>query len=400
MNILYILQQSIYNNEGKWISSDSNINMMGGILRELLEKTDWHFYILIAPLNDFADIKSYDELLDSNERIHWVPYNFIVDAFFNRQHFNIGDFDSMFKPLPKIDVVWNNITELSRNIKTYLWYKSKETKLISCCYWLDAPEIGEEKIDKNISYDWRQFDGFECSDLAVFTCKSTKKAFIQNARKKFNGKYTSAIKNKSTIWDFGFSTKEADKYKTDEKFDKPTILFLNRLSGINYTHHEEFIQAINLLAEKRNDFQVIFTNPSGKYSSEWLKENVKNVLIYKDHPLNRQEYFELLWKAEVSVHLYNIERYGGCANLESIYCENTIIMPKVFEYAKRGGSKYEYYCDIPIAPESICEKLNLALDNMSDSSIKMKKFVKKESSFESISDNVIKDIKGLFSYDK
>jgi len=81
MNILYILQQSIYNKNKKWISSDSNIQMMRGILSELIEKTDWNFYVLIAELENFADIKDYKEIFD-NERVHFIPYKFPVDAFF------------------------------------------------------------------------------------------------------------------------------------------------------------------------------------------------------------------------------------------------------------------------------------------------------------------------------
>lgn len=400
MNILYILQQSVYNNENKWISADSNIQMCCGILRELLEKTNWNFYILIAPIKDFADIKSYDELLEKNERIHWIEYNFPIDAFFLRQHFSMFDFQKMWSNLPKINVVWNNIIELSRNIKTFLWYKSKETKLISCCYWMDTPEINEPKVDKEISYQWRQFDGYECSDLCAFTCESTRKAFFDNAEKFIDiiqTDYLCKIYDKSKIWDFGFSTKEADKYFTNEKFNKKTIVFANRLSGINYTHHEEFIQAVNELYEKRQDFQVVFTNPSGKYSWEKLKQLVKPLYIYKEHSLSRKEYFELLWKADISVHLYGMgnsgaERYGGCFHRESVYCNNIIITPKIFEYMKIQGDDYLFYIKRDFS--DFINKLNLALDiaYFNNDRIKNRNL---NSSFEKISNNIIKDIEGL-----
>lgn len=396
MNILYVLQQSIYNNEGKWITADSNINMMIGMLREAVKKTDWHFYILISPLEDFADLHSYDELIPdikNKNQITFIPYDFPVDAFLNRQHFNVVDFNSTLASLPKIDVVWNNITELSRNIKTILKFKSPDTKLVTCCYWLDAPEIGQEKVDKDISYAWRQFDGFECSDLVVFTCKSTKAAFFENAKLMFNRKYVNAIKAKSTIWDFGFSKKEADKYDPHAKYDKPTILFLNRLSGINYTHHEEFIEALKILETKGVDYQVAFTNPSGKVDNKWLSENIKN-LVQLDTPLSRRDYFALLWKANISVHLYNKELYGGVAHRESLYCKNTVITPKVNEYLNIQGEDYPYYTQG--TPNDLAEVLYKALKtNMPEDKWSEIRKRNLNSSFEKVIRKVMKDMEAL-----
>ena len=391
MNILYVLQQSIYNNNSKWISADSNINMMVGVFKELVRKTDWEFYVLIAPIEDFEDINSYDEIF-KHEQVHFVPYNFPIDAFLNRQHFNIFHFDFMYKALPTIDIVWNNIIELSRNIKTYLFQNSKNTKLISCCYWMDTPEINEAKVDNSISYQYRQFDGYECSDLCIFTCKSTKEAFFNNAKKLFNFSKIKEIKKKSFIWDFGFSKKEANKYKLTEKFDKTTILFLNRLSGINYTHHEEFINAVNELYKERQDFQVVFTNPSGKYSFDELRELVNPLYVYKEHSLSRQEYFNLLWKSDISFHGFTKERYGGCSHRESIHCNNIIVSPEVFEYKAIQGNEYSFYVNTNFS--NLKEILNKAIDfkgTLSDSVYKNNN----NSSFEKISTKVIKNIEIL-----
>lgn len=399
MNILHILQQSIYNNDSKWLTSDSNIDMTCGILRELVVKRpDWNHYVLIAPLHDFADITSYDEIF-KHENVNFIPYPFIVDAFLNRQNFSIKDFDRVFSSLPKIDLVWNNLTEVSRNIKTYLFQKKSDAKLITACYWMDTPEIGEEKVDPSISYQYRQFDGYECSDIVVFTCNSTKKAFFDNAEKVFVKEKITPILDKSVIWDFGFSTKEADQYRTNEKFDKKTILFLNRLSGINYTHHLEFIEAVNRLYEKRQDFQVIFTNPSQKANWDELKQQIPALHVYKDgKALNRQEYFELLWKADVSFHGYLSERYGGVANTESIYCNNITVMPEVYEYARRGGPDYPFYVKNDFS--NLETMLGFALDRTSiflnskvHNEMKQRNL---ESAFETISDKVISDIEKLF----
>jgi hypothetical protein len=313
-----------------------------------------------------------------------------------RQDFNSKEFDDIFKnKLPKIDIIWNNITEISRNIKTYLKYSLRQDiKIITCCYWLDLLEIGESKVDKDVSYQWRQFDGFECADLVMFTCQSTKKGWIENSKKIFNKKFINRILEKSTVWDFGYSVNELDEYATEKKFDKKTILFLNRLSETNYTHHNDFINAINRLSKIRNDFQVVFTNPSMKISFKDLKSNVKNLYMYSDKSLNRKQYIELLWRADISIHLYTKERYGGCANVEAIHCDNIAIMPNVFEYKRRGGNSYQYFINKKIDINEIVDKLNKALDSSfinSKDHLEMKQR-NLESSFELVSDGVIRDI--------
>ena len=402
MTILYVLQQSIYNNNNKWLTADSNINMMTGMLRTVLEKRDWKFKILVAPLKDFADINSYDEIF-KHDNVEFVPFNFPVNAFTNRQNFVVKDWNKVLKKY-KPDIIWNNITEVSRNIKTLLFNNKIDSKLITTCYWLDAPEIGQEKVDTSISYDWRQFDGFECSDLVAFTCESTKKAWTKNAKNKFNKKYINDILKKSVIWDFGYSSYELNS-EYDEDFyreiknktsNKQIILFLNRLSGINYTHHEEFIEAVNMLAKERDDFVVIFTNPSQKYSWDSLRSYVDNLVVLKEDSLTRGEYSTLLKAGNISVHLFEKELYGGCAHRESIESENIVVTTKVNEYLRIQGKSYKFYCTVN--PESIKDKLSMALDTKTF--INVKDFGKiyirnSKSSFEEISIDVINNIENI-----
>jgi len=356
MNILYILQQSVYTYDRKWVTADSNIDMMRGILSQLVSDTPWHFYILIGKISDFHDITDYNQILD-HPQIHWIEMPFPVDAFLNRQNFDIFMFGELMQKLPKIDVIWNNITEVSRNIKTWLYYRKYDAKLISSCYWLDCPEIYEPKVPKNISYQWRQFDGFECSDLVTFTCNSAKDGWERNARMVFHESYVDSILGKSAIWNFGYSSEELDSYSDVDDIvpdGPPIIAFLNRMSGINYTHHMEFIKAIKAIDKDFGlncpiPFRVFFTNPSGKVGWEWLKIEVPYLEILEGQQegkiLSRKNYAELLWKSAITVHLFDKERYGGCAHRESIHCNNIVVTPNVFEYRRIAGQDYPFYIE-------------------------------------------------------
>lgn len=420
MNILYILQQSIYNAEkpSKWLTLDSNINMMVGILSQLVvTKPSWKFYVLIAPLSDFANITSYDEIM-KHPNVVFIPYKQPVNAFLLRQHFDVELFDSTVKNLNvKFDVVWNNITELSRNIKTWFhvnYSKDDRPKLITCCYWLDCQEIpGQAKVASDIAYQWRQVDGFECSDLAVFTCRSTLDAFEQNGRKFVSEDVIARILDKSRIWDFGYSLNEitshiqADGFKSlqQELVDKsegfPIVTFLNRMSDNNYTRHLDFIDAIDALYERNPNFRVVYANPSQKIPWKYLQDRTKNMLLWRDRALTRKEYFALLTVADTSVHLYTNELYGGCAHREAVECGAKIVCPAVNEYRRIHGDDWPFYVEVNKLDEFA--NLDVAISRAITTPFEFEpKFgeaisrCRKLSAFEIVHHNVVTDIEGLF----
>ena len=371
--------------------------MTMGIVNELILKTDWNVDIMLAPLHSFEDLEQYEDLcINKSPRIHFIQRPGPVSAFTNRYHFDVGLFTQTL--LNKhYDVVVNNIIELTRNIKTVLYDNKLKAKIIVGNYWMDCPEIGENKVPKEISYDWRQIDGAECADLVTFTCYSTKRIFLKNLETKFNApKCSTIIQMKSTIWNFGFSAEELDRYKTTEKFDRLTVVFPNRLSGINYTHHKEFIQIVNELYNEGYNFQVVFTNPSGKVSWEELKNLVKPLKIISEKPLNRKEYIELLWMSDIVVSLYTIERYGGCANVEAIYCGNYPVMTKFGEYLTRVPPEFDNFVEVDLS--NLKEVLKKVLTTKVDPNFyaRIKENITSTSSYERVSRRVISDIERLF----
>lgn len=334
MKILYILQQSIYTPDGKWLTADSNINMLVGFLTAFrgVESAwkDTQVDVVIGRRVDFADLDQFLNIF-SDPHVNFIQFPFIVDAYYNRQHFDLREWLPIIKN-GDYDIIINCLTEQSRNIKTILVREKLKAKLITQCFWLDCPEIDKAKVDPSISYQWRQFDGMECSDLAVFTCQTTFNDFFQNAPFVFDAQKVREVFQKSTIWDFGYSQFEVDMYKRSRIVPQKcaTIGFLNRLAGINYTNHTAFIEAIKLLAadpQYKDRFAVRFTNPSKKVDDDWLASNVPNFESFLDgKPLNRAEYFQFLNECDITCHLFVIEAYGGCALRESIACGNVPVV--------------------------------------------------------------------------
>lgn len=349
MNIVYVLQQSIFQNSEPplWLASDSNINMFLDLAKTVYDlNPKVHFYTLIAPLEDFDDWTEYPDL----PNVTWIPFKFRVNAFTNRYQLDLDKFLEAWNYATELgnkepDILINNITELTGNMKQVLWHAGKKPKIVTTCYWLDCPEIDEAKVPWEITYQFRQAEGFALSDLAVFTCKSTKEAWSDNANVLLGDALRKWILNKSTIWDFGYCQSNIDEAEPmfKEPSPLPIVLFPNRLSGINYTKHKEFIAAINELWDQRKDFMVAFTNPSRKVSEEWFDANVKPPRLIFDKPLSRSDYFSLLKECAVFCSLYKIERYGGCAHREALASGVIPITPKVFEYEKIQEHNYPFY---------------------------------------------------------
>lgn len=347
VSIFYVMQNSVYNNEGKWISGDSNLNMGMDLFKTVHSlNPNVHFYVLVPPLEDFADWTEYPNI----PNVTWVPFKFRINAFTNRYQLDLDKFLEAWNQASEIaakepDVLINNITELTGNMKQVLWHAGKKPKIVTTCYWLDCPEIDEAKVPWEITYQFRQAEGFYLSDLAVFTCESTKEAWKENAFSFLDKECAQWILDKSTIWDFGYSQANVDNAEPmfKEPSPLPIVLFPNRLSGINYTNHKEFIAAVNELWNERKDFMVAFTNPSRKASEEWLDAHVLPPRLIFDKPLSRKDYFSLLKECAVFCSLYKIERYGGCAHREALASGVIPVTPRVFEYERIQGKNYPFY---------------------------------------------------------
>lgn len=395
------MQQSIYDTQKKWISADSNINMFAGIVSSILElRPNWKFCVLIGV--PFKDIENPNQILN-HKNVGYIKNDYPVSSVLSRYHFDANKAAKLLDSI-RPDVIWNNIPSITRNWRAVMSELESSLclrpLLINCNYWIDTKT--EPKVaDDRVAYGLRQIDGALAADLVPFTCESTKEIFLREVFFESGLSNQRRVRGNSTIWDFGFSTKEMDKYFVGRRFKKITIIFPNRLSRINYTHHKEFIEAVNSLYKERKDFQVIFTNPSHKISWQWLHENVASLKIIANHILNRKEYVELLWKSDIVVSLYDKERYGGCANVEAIYCDCLPVMTRYGEYETRASKSYPFFVELPLTANKIKDKLNDAIDFVKSCKIQIKDWTIiesdlkqriKKSSYEQVVPIVIEDI--------
>lgn len=140
--------------------------------------------------------------------------------------------------------------------------------------------------------------------------------------------------------------------------EKKVITFPGRLSKgeESRTNHDKFQEAIQILREKRQDFEVYLTDPNSAindFRPEWVKT------IKKD----RYEFLNLLDKTDIVVSLMDIQGFGGISIREALLFGCTPIIPYQHEYTKMAPKDYNGFIKDNITVEKLVEKLNWALDN-------------------------------------
>lgn len=229
----------------------------------------------------------------------------------------------------KPDIIFNWCDCLSRNFKTIIEMNNLKTKIITFYVFIDVPGLNLVPID--YSYFIRQVDSALVSDAIYFMTELNEKTFCKNAER-----FNTVICN-SHVAEFSFSQKRLDEQSKGLKpipHEKKWIVFPNRLSSNNYSRHIEFIKAINSLYSRRQDFEVIMTNPTKYMSDNKLEKIVKSIVFpYGKISLDRRQYLNLLLSSEYCCALFK-ELHGGFAIREAIYFGCIPIVPMINDYAK------------------------------------------------------------------
>jgi hypothetical protein len=104
---------------------------------------------------------------------------------------------------------------------------------------------------------------------------------------------------------------------------KVDLLFVQRCSASNYTHHREFIEAIKILRiEQSWQGRVVFTDPTGYLEQQGRHElnglDLAALNIEYAHCQSRDAYYKLLGDSKVAVAMMTDDLHGGVAIREAI----------------------------------------------------------------------------------
>jgi hypothetical protein len=380
------------------INADSNMTILNGIIENMPD--DYSFYVFM-PAERFCNC-SFHKAITANKDITFLESSTKpISAFSLRYDF---DFSEMMSTLDMVqpDFIVNNTPSLTRNLKAVLFMlKSKmknQPKLINFLHFLDYP--GEDKVPKEISYFMRQVEGILCSDLAVF------QSFTVRDKALFAiDEYFSKIKEfmnpnlKSSVWNATYSQSAIDKFKNQEKFEKKTIMFPNRLSSTNYSNHLRFFEAIRNISKQRNDFQVIVNNPTQYMSYDEISKLCPNLKILNNgNLLDRELYLKTLHQVDIGVALFVQEGHGGVSSKEFQAAGCLPVFPQTNEYQYLMLPDYKGFCKIDLS--DLENSINYTLDvcrtkEGNDLKIIGKRMIFQRDSFEFNIRNVKKDFDEL-----
>lgn len=356
MNILYIPQLSMYNKRTRGFTpeADGNVNMLRNTINE------WHKYYpddtFIILLPNQEEIYNHKFNFNNADNIHFCYYdNYVVSSRINRFNFPMKEIYYRLSNYTKPDIIINDVIEIVGNIKQmYKIYDNHEPKIISNIRHLDD--------ETNYSYMYRVIDGIEQSDL-VTILSDTMWLNLQEQLEDLVPYYRiEDLMFKVNTFEPSVSFKELLPYMEETNEDEIIITFPGRLSEgeEERTNWDKFIKAIKIVREKRQDFEVYFTDPNNAMADE-LKVNLKNWI--KIIPKNRKKFLNLLNKTDIIVSLMDKEGFGGISPREALLFNCRPIIPYAHEYKKMQSNKYPGFITSPINPKELARALEWAINN-------------------------------------
>lgn len=276
----------------------------------------------------------------------------------NRYHFDIDQWDAQ---LSISDIVFNNIPEITRNMRAILG--DRKIPIVNFHHFCDY--IQEDKLVTSwqngnlFSYFWRQLDGYISGDFNVFNCAESRRGWHEAINYAL-----SEVQALSTIrenCDFITTYTDVLGYidsQTEAYFPELTALFNSRITESMYTNWDKVIR---LFMNDNIKGECIMTNPSHDKGIRAIKKvlgdtflnDYTNEIVYIDDDsfevlrspngklkivsdkLTRQQYLKLAGMCQLAINLYENERYGGIAIREAIgYGASFPIVPDIFSYKK------------------------------------------------------------------
>ena len=313
---------------GKWhLLKDGHVRMMKNQIIAIESCTDKHEYIFIVPtLEDVEDASTnflYDLDNKLQKKIDVKLMKLSRNVALNRFHFDMNELIKNKNCFSCIDLLITDVPELARNFKIfYKIHLKRDINIISNVHYLDI--YPENSLNGESNYFWRQLDGLLCSNKNSFLVSKQYADFFRYAKEKISMEIMSEIMSKTSVLDFMiFSEDELNARKKEYENEKKLITFISRCSDDKRTRWKFFINTIKKLRNRREDFEVILTNPSGVKEKELDKEidDAKDFITYSKK-LDRNSYIDLLWKSDIVPLLYNIDNNMAVGFYEAIYCNN------------------------------------------------------------------------------
>ncbi len=220
--------------------------------------------------------------------------------------------------------------------------------------------------DPSDLYRFIHYPGMEVTDLANLLCLDRvlvpshylRGVILENIGN-WQREAASKIEGKIAVVGLPINTRLLDASRTDERFDRPTIVFNHSL--IPSKAPEVFLDVAERVLE-RHEVSVIITREA---PDEGINRRLAELSgrfpgrLTSGETYSLPEYFRILWRADIQVSTALHEGLG-IATLEAMYTHNCSLLPNRCSYPEITGGLEDVLCS---STEELLDKLDYYLKN-------------------------------------
>lgn len=281
-----------------------------------------------------------------DDRVTMLP---IEDNYFNkysvRFNFSWNKFMEKALILEDVDFAIINQPELTSNFRAlFSVIGNNKVKVVSYLHYIPIekpPSKGKINYTESMNHGGivsaifsRQLEAVLISDYYV-TCSKFAIEFIKSNALLVNESIGKQISSKIKIIPPPISLNEAEEQRVERQFSKKTLMYNHRL----YSHYgtELIFEWLSELYSKRQDFEVLVTDPTGDRSHErnkldksvnrfrdWLEDmpfiKIKNI---KDH----DKYYKTLWKCYAGLAPLKPSALWSMSVVDLLACGKPVFAP-------------------------------------------------------------------------
>jgi hypothetical protein len=357
--------------------ADSGVQLKKELISAILRNRDDFFFYILIP----SELHGAFESDFKGKNVRLIPVNFLSRQQGGAFHFNVSEITSQldFKQVD-VDLLFVNQPELTAPL----------LDLFNKVHFFDVHSFGyihwmDWKRSDNVKNRWNQPANLSILTSillsAVTGCNSQygKAQILKEAAVWFNSRTLEDIERKLVpLWP-GINTPEICAAQTTERFKTKTIIFPFRTQ--KYAGFKSLVEIhMANLWKRRKDFRLLLTNPS---DYDYIKNYSQRFPFVEVCRLNRKDYLETLWRADIVVGCHNGSNQWSLAAVEAIAAECVpllnqssffpeMVLAATPKYDRRSlAQKYFYYRG------AFTQKLEALLDNLEDEKLQIKVLAKR-----------------------
>lgn len=346
--------------------ADSGVRLKKELISAILRhRNDFFFYILVP-----SELLPAFEPEFRGKNVLLIPATFMSRQQGGAFHFNVPEITSLldFKKID-VDLLFVNQPELTAPLLD-LFNKVHFFDVHSFGYihWMDWKRSGKLRNRWNQPTNLSILTSILLSAVTGCNSEYGKARILEEAASWFNIPALEIMESRLVpLWP-GINSQEIVSARTTERFPIKTIVFPFRAQ--KYTGFKSLVEIhMANLWKRRKDFRLLLTNPS---DYDYIKKYNGRFPFVEVCRLDRKDYLETLWKADIVVGCHNGSNQWSLAAVEAIAAECVplfnrasffpeMILAATPERDRRTLSqKYFYYRG------TFTDKLQVLLDNLEE----------------------------------